>query len=182
MTGESLAACQRGTYLAAWRALWDLVGHVPNSLVLRDYHVDNLMVLAGRKRVQSCGLLDFQDALCGPVSYDLVSLLQDARRDMAPGLESAMFSRYLDGLGNIDRRAFEISYRILGAQRAAKIIGIFTRLSRRDGKNRYLDHIPRVWSILERNLEDPILQPLAEWFDRTLPADIRVQPSPHSSN
>ena len=134
------------------------------------------MVITGRRGIGSCGLLDFQDALCGPITYDLVSLLQDARRDLAPALEEDMLKRYLSAFPDLNADAFRVSYLVLGAQRAAKIIGIFTRLDRRDGKPQYLGHIPRVWRILERDLEAPILSPVRTWFDRTIPPKDRRQP------
>ena len=176
ITGQPIPSAERRRYLDAWRELWPEVRRVPDTLVLRDYHVDNLMVLAGRRGIDSCGLLDFQDALCGPVTYDLVSLLQDARRDIAPALEQDMLERYLAACPATDRAAFELSYTVLGAQRAAKIIGIFTRLSQRDGKHGYLQHIPRVWRLLERDLRHPRLAALEAWFDRVLPPDLRRQP------
>jgi aminoglycoside/choline kinase family phosphotransferase len=144
--------------------------------VLRDYHVDNLMLLHGRVGVRGCGLLDFQDALCGPASYDLVSLLKDARRDVPAVLREAMIDRYLTAFPAIDRALFRRSAAILAAQRNAKIIGIFTRLWRRDGKPRYLDHIPRVWRLLEADLQDPALRKLAAWLDRHLPPAVRRVP------
>jgi aminoglycoside/choline kinase family phosphotransferase len=151
---------------------------VPHKLVLRDYHVDNLMVIAGRDGIARCGLLDFQDAVIGPVSYDLVSLLEDARRDVSPEVVSEMLARYQDAMRPlIDRRAFAASYAALGAQRNAKIIGIFTRLSRRDGKHGYLQHISRVWRLLEGDLRHEALAPVKAWFDREVPAELRSAPS-----
>ena len=110
------------------------------------------MLLPGRPGVRACGLLDFQDAVCGPASYDLVSLLEDARRDVPDELRAAMTERYLASFPELDRAAFARSAAILAAQRNCKIIGIFTRLWRRDGKPAYLAHIPRVWRLLEDDL------------------------------
>jgi aminoglycoside/choline kinase family phosphotransferase len=135
----------RDSYLDAWRAVLPRARRAPECLVLRDYHVDNLMLLEGREGVAACGVLDFQDAVVGPVAYDVVSLLEDARRDIAPALAAEMLERYLGAFPDLDREAFMESYAVLGAQRAAKIVGIFTRLSRRDGKDQYLRHVPRVW-------------------------------------
>ncbi len=151
---------------------------VPDCLVLLDYHVDNLMLLDDRQGIAACGLLDFQDARIGPVSYDVVSLLEDARRDIPPALAEEMRARYLQAFPALEREAFRDSYDVLGAQRAAKIIGIFTRLSRRDGKDQYLRHIPRVWGILEADIERPALAPVKAWFDREIPAAERVAPPP----
>ncbi|HVH80277.1 MAG TPA: phosphotransferase, partial [Stellaceae bacterium] len=125
--------------------------------------------------------LDFQDALCGPVSYDLVSLLKDARRDVPAALREAMTERYLAAFPELDRSAFLRSAAILAAQRNAKIIGLFTRLWRRDGKPQYLDHISRVWRLLESDLQELALQPLASWLDRHLPRGIRRVPEQRSA-
>jgi aminoglycoside/choline kinase family phosphotransferase len=139
--------------------------------VLRDYHADNLMVLRDRPEL---GLLDFQDALAGHAAYDLVSLLQDARRDVAPELEERMIDLYVGSAGIADRAAFRAHYEILGAQRNTKILGIFTRLWKRDGKPHYLSLQPRVWGYLERNLAHPALAPVNAWFDAHIPAAKRA--------
>jgi len=114
-------------------------------------------------------LLDFQDALAGHPAYDLVSLLQDARRDVAPELEAAMIARYAAATPFDDA-----AYALLGAQRNAKILGIFTRLWKRDGKPRYLGYQPRVWGYLERDLKHPALAPVAAWFDRNVAVEKRA--------
>jgi aminoglycoside/choline kinase family phosphotransferase len=159
-------------YDAAWEAaLAPLVARQGAGVtVLRDYHAENIMLLGGGLRTQ--GLLDFQDALVGHPAYDLVSLLQDARRDVAPELEAAMLDYYLAATG-ADRSTFLADYALLGAQRNAKIVGIFVRLCKRDGKPRYLGMIPRVWALLERDLAHPALAPVARWFEANIPADIR---------
>ena len=159
-------------YDAAWdAALAPLVARQGAGVtVLRDYHAENIMLLGGDLRTQ--GLLDFQDALVGHPAYDLVSLLQDARRDVAPELEAVMLDYYLAATG-ADRASFLADYALLGAQRNAKIVGIFVRLCKRDGKPRYLDMIPRVWALLERDLAHPALAPVARWFEANIPADIR---------
>lgn len=136
----------------------------PNSLVLRDFHVDNLLLLDGRKGVQKCGLLDFQDALWGSVTYDIVSLLEDARRDVPEDLQAACWARYCAAFPALDPHALQEQGAILSAARHAKIIGIFTRLAVRDQKPGYLQHIPRLWRLLDRCLEHPSLQSLKEWF------------------
>lgn len=144
------------------------VAEARGVLVLRDYHAENLIWQGdarggaqGRDRVR---LLDYQDALRGHGAYDLVSLLEDARRDVPPALAEAMIARYLDrtGLAGADAEAFRIAYATLGAQRNLKIVGIFARLALRDGKPRYLDLIPRVWGLLMRDLAHPALASLRE--------------------
>jgi aminoglycoside/choline kinase family phosphotransferase len=176
ITGAPAPTDQAEDYAGLWRAVLPLAGFAPPTLVLRDYHVDNLMGLSGREGVAACGLLDFQDAVAGPTAYDVVSLLADARRDLTPGLPDAMMQRYLAAFPKLDREAFTASAAILSAQRNAKIIGIFTRLSRRDGKHHYLKHIPRVWRLLEQDLHHPALQDVRAWFDRTVPASLRRAP------
>ena len=176
VTGAALSEAERQAYLDCWRPLWPVARAVPHSLVLRDYHVDNLMLLEGRSGLAACGLLDFQDALVGPVTYDLVSLLEDARRVVPAALADEMLARYLAAFPALDREVFAASYAVMGAQRNAKIIGIFTRLSRRDGKDVYLRLIPHVWRLLESDLEHPALAGVRDWFATCLPPDRRLAP------
>ncbi len=164
-------------YEALWRAVFPIARAVPESLVLRDFHVDNLMRLEDRSGVAACGLLDFQDAVAGPVTYDLVSLLEDARRDLHPILVATMRARYETAFPALDPEAFAASWAVLAAQRHAKVIGIFTRLHRRDGKPHYLPHISRVWRLLEAALCHPALSGLRAWFDAHIPPSRRITPS-----
>jgi aminoglycoside/choline kinase family phosphotransferase len=142
---------------------------VRDVLVLRDYHADNLVWLPQRSGSARVGLLDYQDALAGHAAYDLVSLLEDARRDTSPELREAMIGRYLGRRCDVDPAAFRAAYAALGAQRNLKIVGIFARLAVRDAKPRYLDLIPRVWGHLMRDLSHPELVPLAGWVARHVP-------------
>ncbi len=158
-------------YKSAWE---QVIGELlprqrPGVTVLRDYHAENIMLLG---TLQKQGLLDFQDALVGHPAYDLVSLLQDARRDVAQELEAAMFDQYREEAG-IEGDTFLGDYARLGAQRNAKIVGIFVRLWKRDGKPRYLPMIARVWKSMERDLTHPALGPVAQWFDRNIPRKLR---------
>ncbi len=174
---DALTHADRAGWLAAWRdALAAVDGAVPDALVLRDFHVDNLMLLPDRDGIAACGLLDFQDAVIGPVTYDLMSLLEDARRDIDPALVAAMTDRYLAAFPALDRAGFAASMAVLGAQRHAKVIGIFTRLCRRDGKPQYLRHIPRVWRLFERSLSHPALAPVKAWVDTHIPPARRTVP------
>lgn len=161
-------------YAAAWADVLSpvLSRQNPGVTVLRDYHAENIMLLGG-KAVAPQGLIDFQDALVGHPAYDLVSLLQDARRDVPRDLETAMLVHYAHHAGGADDD-FIADYATLGAQRNAKIVGIFTRLDRRDGKPRYLAMIPRVWATLESDLAHPALEPVARWFDANIPAELRA--------
>ncbi len=157
-------------YVAAWeKVLGEMLPRQrPGVAVLRDYHAENIMLLGS---LGNQGLLDFQDALNGHPAYDLVSLLQDARRDVSPQLEADMFDYYVEQSGA--GADFLADYARLGAQRNAKIVGIFVRLWKRDGKPRYLDYIPRVWDLLERDLHHPALAPVADWFAANIPAELR---------
>jgi len=161
--------------LAGWDAAWETVfdhaiAETPVT-VLRDYHAENLM-LVGPER--SLGLLDFQDALAGHPAYDLVSLLQDARRTVDPAVEAAMLARYRAAADAGEE--FMNAYHVLGAQRNAKILGIFTRLWKRDGKPHYATMCPRVWAYLERDLAQPVMAPVAAWFEANVPAALRGDP------
>jgi len=158
-------------YAKAWGEVFDHALAAEPVTVLRDYHAENLMLIGG---TEALGLLDFQDALAGHPAYDLVSLLQDARRDVEPEIEAAMLDRYRRVTGAGDD--FDAAYHVLGAQRNAKIVGIFTRLWRRDGKPRYPAMCPRVWRYLNRDLDHPALAPVKAWFDANIPADLRGDP------
>jgi aminoglycoside/choline kinase family phosphotransferase len=174
--GRPLSDEARQDYRDLWQKLLPLADLVPRTLVLRDFHVDNLMRVEGRQGLAQCGLLDFQDAVIGPVTYDLASLLEDARRDVSRGLAADLRRHYLGAFPAIAAADFAESWACLAAQRHAKVVGIFTRLSRRDRKPHYLHHIPRVWRLLESHL--PRLAPLAEWLDRHLPQAARTVPEP----
>ena len=163
-------------YQDIWTRLLPQARNVPHTLVLRDFHVDNLIRVEGRDGIAACGLLDFQDAVAGPVTYDFVSLVEDARRDVPDDLAAAMRDRYLAAFPGLDPAAFDRSCAILGAQRHCKVLGIFTRLRDRDGKDTYLRHVPRLWRLLERAVGHPALSELQSWLDEFVPADRRIIP------
>ena len=161
-----------------WRDAWtqvltpvasDKLGPVT---VLRDYHAENVMLVAGRDGVAHLGLLDFQDALAGHPAYDLVSVLEDARRDVPPAIERAMLDRYIGATGNAE--AFERAYWALAAQRNTRILGVFVRLWKRDGKPHYRSFQPRMWGLLERDLAAPGLEPVRNWFAANVPIEKRA--------
>jgi len=156
-------------YVDAWDQVLAPLLASESVTVLRDYHAENIMLTEA-----GLGLLDFQDALAGHKAYDLVSLLQDARRDVPPAIEAAMLDRYRRITGEDD--AFDTAYHVLGAQRNAKIVGIFTRLWKRDGKPRYPTLCPRVWRYLEHDLAHPALGPVTEWFAANVPPELRGDP------
>lgn len=162
-------------FAKAWdAALAPMIERVDTQVtVLRDYHAENIMLLGDPASKAPQGLIDFQDALVGHPAYDLVSLLQDARRDVSEELESAML-QYYGKLAGTDEH-FLADYARLGAQRNAKIVGIFTRLHKRDGKPKYLTMIPRVWAAMERDLAHSALAPVAEWFDANIPQKLREE-------
>ena len=143
-------------------------GLAESTVALRDYHSENLLWLPDRDGIKRVGQLDYQDALLGHPAYDLVSLLEDARRDTSPVLQTAMFDHYVAQSG-VDPVTFRSAYNVLGMQRNIKIIGIFARLCVRDGKPAYLKHMPRVWAHLQRDLTDPALKPLKDWVARHVP-------------
>jgi len=163
-----------GAWDAAWRTVLapvaaDGLGPVT---VLRDYHAENIMLVAGRHGIGHFGLLDFQDAVAGHPAYDLASVLEDARRDVDPGVERAMLAHYVDATGQ--GPVFETAYWTLAAQRNTRILGVFTRLWKRDGKPHYKAFQPRMWGLLERDLAHPALAPVRAWFDANVPADKRA--------
>jgi aminoglycoside/choline kinase family phosphotransferase len=160
------------SYRVAWRTC---LGHLPASadmLLLRDYHKDNLIWLPERAGVRACGLLDFQDAQQGHPSYDLVSLIEDARRDVSPAVQAGCLARYIVATG-LDAQDFRTGFALMAAQRHARVIGLFVRLLKRDGKPEYLPHLPRVWRMFERALKHDALEPLRRWVDRLLPPSLR---------
>jgi len=170
----AISGARRDAYVALWRdALSPAIEAAP-TWVLRDFHSPNLLWLPARAGVARIGLLDFQDAVMGPAAYDLASLLQDARVDVPEALEIALLSRYtrarLGSEPGFDASGFARAYATLAAQRASKILGIFARLERRDGKPQYLRHLPRVWAYLQRSLAHPALAPLNAWYRANVPA------------
>jgi tRNA threonylcarbamoyl adenosine modification protein YjeE len=178
--GADASADVRAAFADAWRKPFETVLNDRFGWLLRDFHSPNLIALDDRAAPKDVGLIDFQDALIGPRAYDLASLLQDARVDVPAALENALLARYIECMRDrdaaFDEAQFRTSYAILGAQRATKILGIFARLAKRDGKPRYLSHLPRIWGYLERNLAHPALAPVAAWYDAHIPATARLRP------
>ena len=175
-TGNPTPPELRADYLARWTAVLAQAPLGPPMLVLRDYFASNLIWLPDRDGVRRCGLLDFQDAVAGPAAYDLVSLLEDVRRDIPEEFGARMYQRYLDRADIADRDGFAHAYAVLGAQRNLRIAGVFARLDRRDGKAHYLPFMDRVWALVARDLRHPALAPIGEWLDRHVPAAWRGRP------
>lgn len=166
LTGKKPTEAMKESFAAVWKVLFSRFPADQETLVLRDYHVDNLMLIPGESGLQACGLLDFQDALIGSFSYDLMSLLEDARRDVPQSLRQHLYDRYMQGMGaGLDRPGFDYAFRVLALQRHAKVLGIFVRLSVRDGKDRYLNFIPHVHKLFIASLDNPVLQPMKQWFE-----------------
>jgi N-acetylmuramate 1-kinase len=163
-------------YRAAWTQVLQPVagdGLAPVT-VLRDYHAENIMLVGDRDGVAHFGLLDFQDALAGHPAYDLASVLEDARRDVPPSIEHAMIDRYVAATGH--GTEFERAYWVLAAQRNTRILGVFTRLWKRDNKPGYRRFQPRMWGLLERDLANPHLKPVSDWFDANIAPEHRREP------
>jgi aminoglycoside/choline kinase family phosphotransferase len=161
--------------LAEWDRLWAPIAAAGEAgarvFTLRDYHAENLIWLPQRQGAARVGLLDFQDALRAHPSWDLLSLLQDARREVAPPLEAAMLDRYLAARPEIEAASFRADYAGLAALNAARILGVFARLIVRDGKPKYRAFVPRMQRMLARNLADPALMPLKAWFAAHAPME-----------
>jgi aminoglycoside/choline kinase family phosphotransferase len=159
----------RESFRAAWTEALAPVGEdgLGPVTVLRDFHAENVMLVSGRQGIAHLGLLDFQDALAGHPAYDLASVLEDARRDVPQEIERAMLDRYMEATGQDDR--FERAYWSLAAQRNTRILGVFTRLWKRDNKSHYTAFQPRMWGLLERDLRRPELAAVQTWFDTNVP-------------
>lgn len=167
--GKQPTLAAQDSYESLWQqAFSDALSQQPNSLILRDYHVDNLVLLSDRDGFRQCGLLDFQDALWGPVGYDIVSLLEDARRDVDPALKEHLWQQYGKAFPSLDLELVRRSSAVISAGRHLKILGIFTRLALRDGKKNYLEHLPRVWQLLEVSLAEAGIPELRGWFQENV--------------
>lgn len=176
--GRKAADDEVAEHRALWRAVLRNLDHGRRVFVHRDYHAQNLLWLPQRSGVARVGLIDFQDAVAGSPAYDLVSLIEDARRDVSPAAAAAATAHYLETMRRqgtpLDEAAFRHEMAVMAAQRNAKIVGIFARLYRRDRKARYLALLPRVWGHLGRDLAHPALADLRAWYDRVIPADKRI--------
>jgi tRNA threonylcarbamoyl adenosine modification protein YjeE len=168
----------RREFTALWREALQPAIDAPPTWVLRDYHSPNLLWLADRDDIARVGILDFQDSLIGPAAYDVASLLQDARVDVPETLEMSLLTQYVRARRNagpsFDTAQFTLLYATLAAQRATKILGIFARLNRRDGKPQYLRHLPRLWDYLQRSLAHPALAALKAWYAANIPPPNRL--------
>lgn len=177
--GAPVANDIRDEFFDLWMPIFARLQEDANHWLLRDYHSPNLLWLPQRRPPANVGIIDFQDALRGPAAYDLVSLLQDARLDVAVDLERQLLDYYCGQAaaqgpgGGFDRSKFAFEYAAMGAQRNSKILGIFARLALRDGKPQYLTHLPRIWGYLASNLRHRELAALGSWYDRHFPQELR---------
>jgi N-acetylmuramate 1-kinase len=171
--GIAPSAAVRAEFVTMWRDLLQQAMAGPRSWVLRDFHSPNLIWLGERRGIERVGIIDFQDAVLGPVAYDVVSLLQDARIDVPEALELALLTRYIkarrEADSAFDPAGFAASYAVMSAQRNTRLLGTFARLNRRDGKPQYLRHQPRIWTYLSRSLAHPTLAPVRAWYAANIP-------------
>lgn len=158
----------KAAFTSAFSAKIAPLDTAPHVLIQRDYHAENLLWLPDRQGAARVGLLDFQDAMLGHPAYDLVSILQDARRDVPPEIEAAMKQRFVIQNG-LEVEEFSTAYAILGLQRNLRILGVFARLCLRDGKAHYVDLLPRVWAHVQTNLRHPALADIALQLNTALP-------------
>ena len=178
--GRAATHAETEEHCHLWRTALAEARRAPSVFVHRDYHAQNLMWLTNRTGVARVGLIDFQDAVAGSKAYDLISLIEDARRDVSAERGEATTRHYLDAMKKqgtpLDEEAFRGQMAIMAAQRNAKIAGIFARLFKRDGKPRYLDYLPRVWGYLNKDLEHPSMAKLKAFYDRAIPRETRGRP------
>lgn len=158
-----ISADAKKEYLELWSKALDIVPNLQNTVILRDYHVQNLMYIEKRNGINSLGILDFQDAVIGSPIYDIVSILEDAREEVNFNFADEMLKYYLSQTKNISEEEAKLSYDLLGAQRNLRILGVFARKQVRDGSDAYLKFIPRVEAYVKRDLQNPALAEIKEW-------------------
>lgn len=164
--GHPLTDEAKASFEALWTKLFDRIDHLPKTLILRDFHVDNLIYLEDRPGIKSCGLLDFQDARWGPMVYDFVSLIDDVRIDISPKVETTCWDKYSEAFPLFKEGTPErTTAHMLSVSRLIRILGTFTRLAKRDGKTHYLNHMPRIWRLIDKNLNHPDMGALLQWFN-----------------
>ncbi len=163
--GQKIGQPARRSFKHAWQEIYSLLPSLQPVLVLRDFHVDNLMRIDDQ-----CAVIDYQDALTGSPAYDLASLLEDARRDIDPELINQLKGKYLKHMPAGDTQAFNDHYSFWATQRHCKVAGIFVRLWLRDHKSVYLKHLPRTINLMHRHTSHPLLHPFARWLEQNMPA------------
>jgi N-acetylmuramate 1-kinase len=183
--GRAASEGEVRTHRALWRTALAAIPSDRPVFIHRDFHAQNLFWLPQRNGLSRIGIIDFQDAVAGSAAYDLISLTEDARRDVSPELAETATAHYLDAMRmqgtSLNQARFRAEMAVMAAQRNTKIVGIFARLYARDGKRRYLSYLPRVWTYLERDLEHPSLSDLRGWYDRIIPRSRRTLPELESA-
>ena len=164
-----LSEQSRNEFMALWEPLIRQIQTLPKTLVLLDFHIDNLMITPD----EVCGVLDFQDGRIGPAVYDLMSLVEDERRDVSEEIRREMIERYFDARPEVNQPFVRKALDLVAMQRHTKVVGIFVRLCVRDGKDRYLKMIPFVWSLIERHLNQPEFEAYRNWIDKNIPDKLR---------
>lgn len=165
---EEIGESEKQGFFAVWDQLIEKLDDAEKGLLLRDFHSPNIIWQADKYGIQRVGIIDFQDAMIGPTAYDLASIIQDARVTISPALQARLMARYLDlrrKNPSFDETAFLKAFAIMAAQRNCKLVGIWVRLMKRDGKPHYMKHMPRTFSYLRSALEHPDLGPLRDWFE-----------------
>ncbi|MBK6897223.1 MAG: phosphotransferase [Alphaproteobacteria bacterium] len=153
-------------YLEIWSGIEQSLPTCPQGFLHADFHLENLMLQEGGEGIERCALIDFQDALLGPIPYDLVNLLEDARSDVPQDLQKTLIERYCEGMSAKDRQAFDLWYRVLGTQFHCRVIGLFIKFAAEQNRDEYLIHISRLQNYLKTHLEHPVLEPLKDWFKK----------------
>jgi N-acetylmuramate 1-kinase len=175
--GQTAPDAVKEEFKNLWAQAFMSVPSVPNSMMLRDYHVDNLMLLPGKTPLDSCGVLDFQDAMWGPVVYDFISLLEDARYDAPPALMEKLWQLFLAPVPKDQHENYKMAASILATSRHVRVLGVFTRYAMRQNRRDYLIHIPRLWRYIENHFAtEPTLKNLASWFHQYFPKTVRHIP------
>ena len=159
------------SFRTIWEKLIEKIESSPKTLVLLDYHVDNLMIT----KENECGVLDFQDARLGPIGYDLMSLLEDERRDVSKETRKNLIDYYFKQMPQWDTPEIRKTLPIVAMQRHTRVIGLFVRLFLRDRKEKYLKMIPFIWELTERNLNNPIFRDYKDWLDAYIPSEFRTK-------
>ncbi|MEP1207157.1 MAG: phosphotransferase [Rhizobiaceae bacterium] len=166
--GKPISNQQMDAFTAIWLDLMPTIAHAEQSILLRDFHSPNIIWMDGAKGTDRTALIDFQDALLGPTAYDVASIAQDARIAIDAELEAALVAQYVQHRHSLDVEAFSQAYAVLATQRVTKVLGIFVRLSQRDHKHVYLDHLPHVEAYLKRSLKHPLLSDYRKWLQEIL--------------
>lgn len=171
--GVQAPAIAKKPFMELWEDLFNALPRTPRTVVLRDFHVDNLMIIEKPLSIKTCGVLDFQDAVWGSVVYDFVSLLEDARRDVSPDVVHQCSQQFLASYPKEQHEALEITAKVLGAGRHVKVIGVFTRYAIRQNNDSKCVHLPRLWRYLEQHFKDPLFAPIARWFAEYFPLSVQ---------